>query len=249
MDRVAIVTGGNRGIGFEVCRGLLKAGIKVVLAARNRDAGEAAVAKLSAELSSGKESKSQVVWLPFDANDLSSAERLVAQTIHTFGRIDILVNNAGVLIDPTGDGPRIAPAQDVDVAKLPATFAVNTIAPFRLCQLVLPSMQEKGYGRIVNVSSGMGQLSEMNGGWPAYRLSKTALNAVTRIFAFEMAQTPQTRDVLINSCCPGWVRTAMGGSSAPRSVEQGADTIVWLATLPAGGPNGGFFRDRKPMAW
>jgi len=111
-------------------------------------------------------------------------------------------------------------------------------------------MLRQGHGRIVNVSSGMGQLSEMAGGWPAYRMSKTALNAATRIFAAELSQLgPPAQDILINSCCPGWVKTDMGGPSATRTVEQGADTIVWLASLPAGGPNGGFFRDRRPLAW
>ncbi len=106
-------------------------------------------------------------------------------------------------------------------------------------------MKAHRYGRIVNVSSGLGQLSEMGAGTPAYRISKAAINALTRILATEFKES----NILVNSTCPGWVRTRMGGDSAPRSVAQGADTAVWLATLPANGPTGGFFRDRKAIAW
>jgi NAD(P)-dependent dehydrogenase (short-subunit alcohol dehydrogenase family) len=110
-------------------------------------------------------------------------------------------------------------------------------------QALVPLMQ--GSGRVVDVSSGMGQLAEMNGGYPGYRLSKAALNALTRILADELKGT----GVKVNSVCPGWVRTDMGGADAPRTPEQGAETIVWLATLPDDGPTGGFFRDRQPIPW
>lgn len=106
-------------------------------------------------------------------------------------------------------------------------------------------MRQQNYGRIVNLSSGMGQLSEMNGCCPGYRTSKTALNALTRLLADELSGS----NVLINALCPGWVRTEMGGEQATRDVTEGADTAIWLATLPDGGPSGGFFRDRKPIPW
>jgi NAD(P)-dependent dehydrogenase (short-subunit alcohol dehydrogenase family) len=121
----------------------------------------------------------------------------------------------------------------------------NVYGPYELCRTLLPLMEANHYGRVVNLSSRMGQLSEMNAGYPGYRISKTALNAVTRIFAEEVSG----QNILINSACPGWVATEMGGKTAPRTVEQGADTVVWLATLPDGGPTGGFFRDRSPIPW
>ena len=125
------------------------------------------------------------------------------------------------------------------------TLTTNVFGPLMLIQALAPLMKKNGYGRIVNVSSGQGQLSDMGAGTPAYRVSKTALNALTRTVAAELTGS----GVLVNSMCPGWVRTDMGGAGAPRSVEQGADTAVWLATLPGGGPTGGFFRDRKPIPW
>ena len=122
---------------------------------------------------------------------------------------------------------------------------VNAFGPLRLCQLMIPLMRVRRYGRIVNVSSGAGAFSEMTGGTLAYRVSKVSLNAIPRILADEVRGTR----ILINAMCPGWVRTEMGGRNAPRSVEEGADTAVFLATLPSGGPTGGFFRDRKPIPW
>ena len=130
------------------------------------------------------------------------------------------------------------------------SFTVNTLGPFLLCQAFIPLMMMHGYGRIVNVASGMGSLTDMHGafgtGWPGYRISKTALNAVTRVFAAELEAY---RNIKINSVCPGWVNTAMGGGNAPRSVAQGIETTVWLATLPEDGPSGQFYRDREAIAW
>ena len=123
------------------------------------------------------------------------------------------------------------------------TFETNTLGPLMVSQALIPLMQ--GSGRVVNVSSGMGQLAEMNGGYPGYRLSKAALNALTRILADELEDT----SVKVNSVCPGWVKTDMGGPDAPRTPEQGVQTIVWLATLPDDGPTGGFFRDKQPIPW
>ncbi len=134
---------------------------------------------------------------------------------------------------------------DVSVDLVMQTYLTNTVGPLRLIQAVVPAMQKLGYGRIVNLSSGAGQLSEMGSGFPAYRMSKSALNALTRLTAAELGPRP----IKINAMCPGWVRTAMGGPNATRSVEKGAETAVWLATLPEDGPTGGFFRDMKPIAW
>ena len=152
----------------------------------------------------------------------------------------MLVNNAGV----EGSGWSTS-ATDVDLDEVRDLLETNLYGAWRLTQAALPLMRRNGYGRIVNLSSGMGQLSDMGGHAPAYRVSKTGLNALTRMLTAELAD----ENILVNSCCPGWVRTDMGGSNARRSVEEGADTPVWLATLPDDGPRGGFFRDRAPIPW
>jgi len=158
----------------------------------------------------------------------------------TYARCDILVNNAGIVADPRGS--RFLDSK-------PETYRqaldTNVFGPLLLSQAIVPIMKRNRYGRIVNVSSGQGQLSDMGAGTPAYRISKTALNALTCVLAAEL----QGSGILVNSMCPGWVRTDMGGPGAPRTVQQGADTAVWLATLPDDGPNSGFFRDREPIAW
>ena len=231
--RVAIVTGGNRGIGLEICRQLAKQGIHVVLTSRDAAAGKATCDKLAAQ-------GLPVEFHKLDVTSARSIETLAAFVKDKFGGVDILVNNAGIMIDPSG--ARLA---DSDLKTVRATLETNTFAPLALIQAMLPLMKKREYGRIVNLSSGLGQLSEMAGGTPAYRISKTALNAVTRIAAAEARGS----NILVNSACPGWVRTDMGGRNAPRTVEQGADTPVWLATLPDGGPTGGYFRDRKAIAW
>jgi NAD(P)-dependent dehydrogenase (short-subunit alcohol dehydrogenase family) len=231
--RIAVVTGGNRGIGFEIARQLGKAGYCVVLTARDPQKGEAAADKLRGE-------QLDVTFHLLDVADERSIGAFAAWLKDAHGRCDVLVNNAGILPDPRGT--RLA---DTAPATVRAAFETNALAPLLLIQAVLPLMRKRKHGRIVNVSSGLGQLSDMSTGSIGYRLSKTALNAVTRIAAAEARGT----DILVNSACPGWVKTDMGGPGASRTVEQGADTAVWLATLPAGGPTGGFFRDRKPIPW
>jgi NAD(P)-dependent dehydrogenase (short-subunit alcohol dehydrogenase family) len=158
----------------------------------------------------------------------------------THGRCDVLVNNAGVMLDPRGS--RVL---DAKIETFRATLETNLLGPLRMIQAIVPLMKKQGYGRIVNMSSGQGQLSEMGVGTPAYRVSKTALNALTRTTAADL----HASGILVNAMCPGWVRTDMGGSGAPRSVEQGADTALWLATLPDNGPSGGYFKDRKSIPW
>ncbi len=232
-QRLAVVTGANRGIGFEIARQLGKAGFHVVLTARDPEKGETAAVTLRGE-------KLDVAFHTLDVADGRSITAFADWLQEAHGRCDVLVNNAGILPDPRGS--RLA---DTAPATVRAAFETNALAPLLLIQALLPLMRERGYGRIVNVSSGMGQLSDMSTGSIGYRLSKTALNGVTRIAAAEARDT----DVLVNAMCPGWVRTDMGGPNASRTVEQGADTAVWLATLPAGGPSGGFFRDRKAIPW
>jgi len=231
--KIAVVTGGNRGIGFETCRQLAKQGLHVVLTSREPEKGQRAVETLSSE-------GLNVIHHPLTVTDADSVAQLAAFLQDEFGRVDALVNNAGVYLDAEGSS-----VFEAEIDTLRQTLETNVYAPLQLAQAIVPMMRQQNYGRIVNVSSGMGQLTQMGGGAPGYRLSKTALNALTRILAAELEGT----NILVNSVCPGWVRTDMGGESAPRSPEQGADTIVWLATLPDGSPTGGFFRDRAPIPW
>ena len=234
VKRIAVVTGANRGIGFEVCRQLARRGdVKVVLTSRNEEKGKAAAEKLAAE-------GLAVEFHRVDVTDGETIGALASSLEATHGRCDMLVNNAGVMLDPRGSR-----ALDAKPETFANTLEVNFLGPLRLAQALVPLMKRNGYGRIVNFASGLGQLADMGTGTPAYRVSKTALNALTRMLSAELNGS----GILVNSMCPGWVRTDMGGAQAPRSVEQGADTAVWLATLPADGPTGGFFRDRKPMAW
>jgi len=231
--KVAIVTGGNRGIGFGICRQLAQQGVRVVLTSRDEAKGEAACRKL-------REAGLPVAFHKLDVTCASSIAALAAFVTAEFGRVDILINNAGVMIDPRGS--RLL---DSKLETYRETFETNVFGPLALTQALLPLMQQKDYGRIVNISSNFGRLSDMGTGTPAYRISKTALNAVTCIVAAET----KGANILVNSMSPGWVKTDMGGPNAPRSIAQGADTAVWLATLPDGGPTGGFFLDRRPIPW
>jgi NAD(P)-dependent dehydrogenase (short-subunit alcohol dehydrogenase family) len=232
--RIAVVTGGNRGIGLEICRQLAaRSELRVILAARDAAKGEAAI----------KTIKNHILNISsetLDVGDAHSIESFAKRIAKQHGRCDVLINNAGVMLDPRGS--RVLDSKEKTWHD---TFAVNLFGPLLLAQALVPLMKKNGYGRIVNMSSGQGQLSDMGVGTPAYRVSKTALNALTRTLAADLHGS----GILVNSMCPGWVRTDMGGAGAPRSVEQGADTAVWLATLPDDGPTGGFFRDRKPIPW
>ena len=233
--KVALVTGGNRGIGFETCRQLGGLGFHVVLTSRSPNAGKKAAETLSNE-------GFAVDHARLDVTDRDSIAACAKKVESELGRLHALVNNAGIMLDSSKRGASIFEAED---RLLTETFDTNTLGPLRVAQAFVPLMRVTGSGRIVNVSSGMGQLADMEGQYPGYRISKTALNAVTRILAQELADT----GIKVNSVCPGWVRTDMGGSNAPRSVAQGADTIVWLANLPDDGPTGGFFRDRDQIPW
>jgi NAD(P)-dependent dehydrogenase (short-subunit alcohol dehydrogenase family) len=223
--RVALVTGANRGIGLEVCRQLAALGLRVMLTARDLSKAQEAARSVR--------SCGDIVPVRLDVTDSSSIRALAGE------HVDVLVNNAGILVD---EDERVL---DLTAEDLRATFETNVLAPIAVSQAFAPGMISRGYGRIVNVSSQAGQLTSMSTYAPAYSMSKAALNAFTR----QLAGATKGTGVLVNSACPGWVRTDMGGPGAPRSVEQGADTIVWLATLGTKGPSGGFFSDRKPIAW
>lgn len=240
MSRVhtALVTGANRGIGLEIVRQLAARGVRAVLAARDIDKGLAAAGQLKAQ-------GLDVSVVTLDVSRAESIARAVAQVERDFGPIDILVNNAAILID--GPGGFDASLFDLTPETMRATFETNLIGPLELIRAVGPGMRQRRYGRVVNVSSAAGQLAHMGMGFPGYRMSKTALNALTCIAAAEAARDGV--DIKINAVDPGWVRTDMGGADAARSVEQGAETAVWLAMLAADGPTGGFFRDKKSIAW
>lgn len=219
---MALVSGASRGIGAEIARKLASDhGFLVFAGARNPDDVAA---------------REEIEPIRLDVTDQASIDAARERIESDPGRLDALVNNAGVYGDPTG-------AADYDLGRAHEVLEVNTFGPWRLTQALLPLLRGSSSPRIVNVSSGAGQLSDMNGGRAAYRLSKAALNALTRTLASD------ERGIKVNTMCPGWVRTDMGGSAAPRSVEEGADTALWLATLPDDGPTGGFFRNRKPIPW
>ena len=228
-DRIALVSGGNRGIGLEVCRQLAERGLTVVMGSRDAEQGRTA----AAELPDG------VVVHQLDVADPESVERLAQSVEEEFGRLDVLVNNAAISNDEGQSG------LDADLGRVKEALEANLFGAWRLCGVAIPLMRRIGYGRIVNVSTGLASLEDMGGGSPGYRVSKTALNVLTRILASELRGS----GILVNAVNPGWVQTDMGGSDATRTVEEGAEALVWAATLPNNGPTGGFFRDRQPVAW
>lgn len=224
--RVALVTGANRGIGRAVAEGLAKEGAIVAVGARERVAGEEVARSLP-----------RAFAVELDVGDEAACRRAVEEVVRQGGALHILVNNAAIAADE-GALTEGLPLQRFDEA-----VRINLRAPLVLIQLALPHLRRAGWGRIVNVSTGMSRLGEgMSGGWPSYRITKTALNALTRNLAAELRGS----NILINAVDPGWVKTRMGGEGAPRSVEEGADTIVYAAMLPDDGPSGELLKDRHP---
>ena len=222
--RVALVTGANRGIGLEVCRQLGARGWRVFLGARDYEKGAAAAQGLGGDVSA----------VALDVNDPDAGFRLAA----AIGPVDVLINNAGVHYDTWET------ALKADWRVVREAFETNVFGAWRMAQAFAPEMRARGWGRIVNVSSGAGSLASMGAGTPAYATSKAALNALTRVLAGEL----QGSGVLINTVCPGWVATDMGGSGG-RPVSEGAASVLWAVDLPDGGPSGGFFRDGRPLPW
>lgn len=231
-QRVAVVTGGAGAIGLEICRLLAAAGMRVVLTARSHAQAAQAAGVLQ------QEADVHLEPAVLDVTDPASVQSFGQWLAHTLGRVDVLINNAGVA--PRGHG-----FVEMSDAELDLAMRTHFHAPLSLIRLVLPYMQTQEYGRIVNVSSSLGQLSQMGSRWPAYRLSKAALNALTAVVAADVAG----QNILVNAVCPGWCRTPLGGPDAPRSAADGAADIVWLAMLPDDGPSGGFFRERQRQPW
>jgi NAD(P)-dependent dehydrogenase (short-subunit alcohol dehydrogenase family) len=227
--RIALVSGGNRGIGLEVCHQLAERGYTVVMGSRDEARGRAAAEGLEGD----------VIPHQLDVSDAGSVDLMAAFLEEEVGRLDILVNNAAISND---EGQR---GVDADLDRVRESLEANLFGAWRLCEIAIPLMRRNDYGRIVNVSTGLAALEDMGGGSPGYRVSKTALNALTRILASELRGS----GILVNAVNPGWVQTDMGGAGATRSVEEGAEALVWAATIPNNGPTGGFFRDRHPVPW
>jgi NAD(P)-dependent dehydrogenase (short-subunit alcohol dehydrogenase family) len=232
-NKTVLVTGANRGLGLGCVVELLKLDFRVVACARNSE-------KILSELKTQNISTKNLLTRNLDVSSEPSLKDLSSFLLKDLKECHILINNAGVYLDKA-DGPPLSTSGE-DFLK---TLMTNVYGPYRLCQIVLPLMKAQGFGRIVNVSSGMGQLSEMGKGYPAYRVSKTALNALSRNLAMECEKS----NILINSVCPGWVKTDMGGKNAQREIPEGVKSILWAALLPPDGPNGGYFRDGKSLSW
>jgi NAD(P)-dependent dehydrogenase (short-subunit alcohol dehydrogenase family) len=229
-QRIALVTGANKGIGFEVVRELARLGLRVFLGARNPKAGRAAAEKLK--------SAGEIVFLEIDVSDEKSIRAAADELSRQSDRLDVLVNNAGILLDGDKD------ALTITTGIFEQTIRTNTLGPWLVAQAFVPLLKKSRVARIVNVSSSGGQLDGGADGWaPGYCVSKTALNGVTVQLA---AALPK---FAINSVCPGWVRTDMGGENANRSVAEGAATIVWLATDAPHDLTGKFVKDRKVIPW
>jgi NAD(P)-dependent dehydrogenase (short-subunit alcohol dehydrogenase family) len=229
-QKIALVTGGNKGIGFEVARELARLGLRVFLGARDAKAGHAAVEKLRGN--------GDVEFLKIDIADANSVREAAEELLRRSDRLDVLINNAGILLDEDKDALSVTP----EIFEM--TLRTNTLGPWLVAQAFVPLLKKSAAPRIVNVSSGGGQLEDGADGWaPAYCVSKTALNGVTVQLA---AALPK---FAVNSVCPGWVRTDMGGENATRSVAEGAATIVWLAADAPHDLTGKFVKDRKVIPW
>lgn len=231
--RIALVTGGNRGIGLEVVRELAQKGLQVVLTARSEEAGRTALVQLSRE-------GYAVDFQKMDVTRPQEIEAVAGILDRQYGKLDILINNAGILEEQ--DDRVLA----VSLQTLESTLRTNTLGPLLVSQRMAPLLRKGDQARIINVSSGYGELSDMEGGRPAaYKMSKAALNAITLMLADEL----RPDGIAVDSVCPGWVRTDMGGQEAPRSVEQGAAGIVWLALAEKEVPTGQFLRDGQAIPW
>lgn len=235
--RTAIVTGANRGLGRGIAQQLVRLGYRVILTCRDEPNGRRTSAEIIQEL--GAEAKGELTFHPLDVTVEADIQALHDFVVAEYGAPDVLINNAAILLDPMG---RVL---HTPLKLYRETMETNLYGALHLCQVFIPLMLQHGYGRVVNVSSGAGQMDDMVDDMTAYRLSKLALNGLTRILANSLRGT----NVLVNAACPGWLRTDMGSPNAPRSVEEGAEGIIWLATLPDGGPQGGFFRDRHELPW
>ncbi|WP_205959906.1 SDR family oxidoreductase [Flammeovirga aprica] len=230
-QKIALVTGSNRGIGFAVAKGLLLKGHKVIITSRQEKDGRKAVKYLSVF--------GDVDYHTLDVSDEQSILKIKDYIEKEYSQLDILVNNAGTNYDTWQT------ALNADLKEVHGTLETNLFGPWKLAQTFIPMMKKSKFGRIVNVSSGSGAMNEMSAGTPGYSISKAALNVLT----IKLAHEVNGNDILVNSVCPGWVKTDMGGANAPRTPEEGAETIIWAAELEDASLNGKFFRDKKVIEW
>lgn len=237
MNKIVLVTGANRGLGLEAARTFAEMGYFTILSGRNSDSLESVMMKLKTQFQN-------INSVIMDMSNEQSIRKAADSVLSKYGKVDILVNNAGILIDDANSGADNS-ILTINSNIIHQTMMTNVYGPLLLSQLLIPKMKESDFGRIVNVSSAMGQLSDMNGLYPAYRISKVSLNAVTVILHNELNGT----NILVNSVSPGWVKTDMGGKNAPRTLEEGVQGMIRLATLKDGGPSGLFFRDEDQLAW
>jgi NAD(P)-dependent dehydrogenase (short-subunit alcohol dehydrogenase family) len=230
--KVALVTGGNRGIGYELVKQLALDGFKVILTSRNSETGHKAAQKL-------KESNLDVSFVVMDVNNQTSIRQAVTTVSERYGRLDVLINNAGIYLDEHTE------LVNMDPSVLEKTLATNFFGAYHVIRSFMPLMEQQAYGRIINVSSDYGAMSEMSSpGVGAYKLSKLILNGLTQLVAAE-----SNNNIKINAVDPGWVSSDMGGPSAPRTPQQAANSILWLTTIGPEGPSGGFFKDGKQIDW
>ncbi len=229
--KIVLVTGANRGIGFETSKQLSQLGLKVILTARDHVKGEHAAKELT-------DQGLDVIFYKLDVSDKENIVNIYNTIEKKFSRLDVLVNNAAILYDSNQSTINA----DLDIVS--RALKTNLYGPWLLCQAFIPLMKRNNYGRIVNVSSGAGSLHYMNGGTPAYGISKVALNALTKKLASELAGT----NILVNSVDPGWVATDLGGKGG-RPVDEGAKGIIWACLLPNNGPSGGFFYEGQIEPW
>lgn len=229
QQSIILVTGANRGIGKEVARQLAETGHTVLLTARSLAKAQGTAKQLR---------QANLIPVQLDVADPDSITDLHQWVMDKYGRLDGLINNAAIHYDTWQR------AKNADMEVVQEAFETNVFGPWRLCQTFIPLLRQSPHPRIVNVSSGGGALEGMGGGTPAYSITKAALNALTLMLADEL----RPDRILVNAVCPGWVATDMGGPGG-RPVADGADGIVWAATLPDNGPTGGFFRDKRPIPW
>lgn len=230
--RIIVITGANRGLGFATAQTLAEGGDFVILTARKKDALEKAVSQLKGQ-------SLEVEGKEVDVANPEQVKELASWIDSQYGRLDILINNAGVTLE--NDSGILT----VDPEVVMQTYRINTMGPLHMAQALVPLLKKSERGRIVNLSSGMGALTDMGSGWSGYRFSKTSLNVLTILLANELRQT----NIKVNAVCPGWVRTDMGGPNATLSIEDGIQGILWATNLDDNGPTGGFFRHGKPIDW
>lgn len=238
--KIAVVTGANRGLGLGVSKALAQKGYSVVMVGRDKSKIEKAAKSLASIV------PSTILSFHADVTNDTQIKMLASFLKQEFGYIDVLINNAGVLLESENATNTLSQSSfTLSADTVRDTFEINALGALRMCQTLIPLLDRSLAGRIVNVSSQYASLSSMGSGWLAFRVSKTALNAITRILHAELQLMKSV--IKINAVCPGWVRTDTGGALATRSIEEGVQSILWAATLPSDGPSGGFFQDGAPL--